>query len=208
MNIKACRIPFESLVDYSENRAAADTAERIRAHLAADCPNCRATLDWLANATPQIHAAQQIEVPAYMLDRAHDLFRRRFPVPARPAWQALLQFDSRDTLSFAGARGQIEGAFQLRFSAEQHDVTLFQEPMAGGAWYLIGQVLPKGGDAVIIPQEITLVGRDGGTQTFSPQAEEFHLSPIAAGAHDMTIRWEEGEIVLPGIEVGMRDAAQ
>lgn len=208
MLIKSCRIPFESLVDYAENRAPTATTERIRAHLAADCANCRATLDWMANATPQIHAAQQVEVPAFMLNRAYDLFRQKFPVPARPAWQAFLQFDSRNTLAFAGARGQAEGAFQMRFSAEQHDITLFQEPIAGGAWYLIGQVLPREGDAVIIPLEITLVGPDGATQDFSPQAEEFHLSPIAAGTYKMTIRWEDGELVLPEISVGTQDRAQ
>ena len=205
MNIRSCRIPFESLVDYNENRAAPATAERIRAHLAADCASCRAALNWLASATPQIHAAQQTQVPDRALNRAYHLFRQRFPASARPTWRALPQFDSRNHLSFAGARGHSEGAFQMRFSAERHDVTLFQEPLAGGAWYLIGQVLPKEGNAVIVPQEVEMIGRDGKTQMFFPQGEEFHLPEIAAGTYDIVIRWEDGEIVLPGIDAGTRD---
>jgi len=205
MPIRFCRIPFESLVDYSENRAPAARAEHIRAHLAADCVNCRATLNWLANAMPQLHAAQQTLVPASLLNRAYSLFQERKPSFARPAWQALLQFDSRNAPSFAGARGQSESAFQLRFSAEQHDITLFQEPMPGGKWYLIGQVLPREGDAVIIPQEITLTGQDGAAQTFYPQSEEFYLPEIAAGIYEITMALEDGEIVLPEARVGTQE---
>ena len=206
MPVRVCRIPFESVADYAENRATPADAQRIAAHLAADCARCRATLAWLANATPQIRASQQVQVPQTALSRAYSLFRERMPAPVRPIWQALLQFDSRSSLAFAGARGQAEGASQLRFSVEGFAITLFQEPTTGGAWYLIGQVIPTDSDDVIVPQAVTLVGQDGATQTFTPQAEEFHLPAIDAGTYDIHIRLDKAEIVAPAVQVGTQAA--
>ena len=206
MPVRLCRISFESLVDYREGRAAPAVAERIAAHLAADCAHCRPTLAWLAQTTPQIHAAQQMQVPQAALNRAYNLFRERMPAPAPSRWQALFQFDSRSSPAFAGARGQAAGAFQLRFGTAQHDITLFQEPVTGGKWYVIGQVIPNTGDAVIVPQEITLTGPDGAAQTFAPQADEFHLPDLTPGTYALHIRLDSGEILFPAVEIGTQAA--
>ncbi len=206
--MKRCGIAFETLADYHEGKADASVSARIREHLDRDCLHCRQNLAWLERATGTLREAPFVQVPEAALERARALFRERYPSPAtlpNPlfAWLAQLQFDSRSSAPMlAGARGMKREGVQLVYSTEVHDIDLFQELSGEGTWYLIGQVMPRDGEATIVPQEVVLTERGGNRLTFAPESGEFHLPAIPEGIYDIALRLADGEITLPGVGIG------
>ena len=206
--MRRCNIAFETLADYHDGRTDAATSAVIRQHLETGCPNCQEGLSWLQGAARRIYETEQIQVPQRLLDRASALFRERFRPPVRVSWLARLLFDNRQAaLSFAGARGASQESVQLAYSTDRHDIELFQEPTEEGAWYIIGQVMPKEGEATLIPREVVLTGSDSRQIVAAPQGEEFHLPSVPAGIYAVTLRLEEGDILLSDVVVGRQEPA-
>jgi hypothetical protein len=206
--VKRCGIALENLADYRDGRASAAVARQIQEHLDAGCPHCRETLAWLQRAADTLQQAQSVQVPQPLVDRAHALFAERFRPPVRRSWTAWLQFDGRSSVpALAGARGGQPDSFQMVYSTDAHDIELFQEPAEEGNWYIIGQVMPKEGDATLTTQEIVLTGSDQRSFTFASEGEEFHLSAVPAGVYEVTLRLAEEDILLPHVAIGQQAAA-
>lgn len=206
--MKNCGIALETLADYRDGRADADTAARIQAHLERDCIHCRQELDWLQRTAATLRASQEVKVPERSLARAHSLFRERFRAEVKQSplasWLAQLQFDSRrSSLSMSGARSGAREGIQLVYSTVLYDIDLFQEPAGQGKWHLTGNVLPRAGEEIIVPDEIVLLSRDGSRRSFSPENEEFHLPSIPEGEYDVLFRLAPGEITIRSIGIGM-----
>ena len=206
--VKRCGIPFETLTDYRDGTADAETSARVREHLDADCAQCRENLAWLEATAVTLHEAQRVQVPQTALNRAHSLFRERFRAPERVSWLARLQFDSRRALpSLAGARGARPEGFQLIYSTDAHDIELFQEPTETGTWYIIGQVMPREGDETIVPQQVTFTANDGSELAIMPQSEEFHLPSVSAGLYQVSLLLTDGDIALTNVNIGTQEMA-
>lgn len=200
------------MADYQEGRLDERAAAQVREHLEQECLSCRQNLAWLQRTSTTLRQAHTVQVPRSALTRAHSLFRERFrPADAVPAsssnpftaWLARLQFDSRNSMpALAGSRGAKREGTQLVYSTDIHDIDLFQELNAQGGWYLIGQVMPREGTAIIVPIEIILTERDGSRLAFIPQSEEFHLPSVPQGVYEISLHLADGEITLPSVGVG------
>ena len=202
-----CGIALETLADYQAGRADEKTAVQIREHLDRDCVHCRQYLAWMERTVTTLRQAHAVQVPERALTRAGAIFRDRF----RPAvvansltsWLARLQFDSRSlSAAPAGARGAKHAGVQLVYTTSLHDIELFQEPNGRGDWVMIGQVMPREGDATIVLSEIVLTERNGTRLTFTPETEEFHLPAVPAGLYEIALRLRAGEITIPDVGIG------
>ena len=205
--VKRCGVSFETLADYHEGRADASLTAQVRQHLDRDCSHCRQNLAWLERAKSTLWQAHTVQVPEPALERARALFRERFQPVVVPnplvSWLARLQFDSRsNTPALAGARGATGEGVQLVYSTDVHDIDLFQEPSEAGTWYVIGQVMPRDGEATLVPHEIVLTEQNGNRLTFAPTGGEFHLPSVPEGIYDIALRLTDGEITLPGVGIG------
>ena len=206
--VKQCGIALEILADYQEGRADTDAAEQVRGHLDRNCAHCLQNLVWLQHARENFREAYAVAVPEPALARAHSLFRERFRPAVAPntivSWLASLQFDSRrNAPAMAGARGAKRDGIQLVYTTNIHDIELFQEPGEAGNWYMIGQVMPREGDAKIVLEEIVLTERNGSRLRFTPDNAEFHLPAIPSGLYEIALRLKEGEITMPDVGVGL-----
>ena len=205
--MKQCGIAFETLADYQEGRAAATATEQVRVHLARDCAHCLQNLAWLQSARENLRQAYAVQPPETALARAHAIFREQVRPASAPnpvlSWLASLQFDSRRSApALAGARGPKRDGIQLVYTTNVHDIELFQEPAEAGNWYMIGQVMPREGDATIVLREIVLTERNGSRLTFTPDEAEFHLPAVPRGLYEIALRLAEGEITMPDVGVG------
>lgn len=206
MALKRCGMDFNRLADYVDGRAEEAEKVRVRQHLDAGCADCQRSVAWLERTVGTLRKAQPVSVPEALLVRAQALFRERFPAPHRPSLLAFLQFDSRTTLSLAGARGGGEDPFQLIYSTETHDIDIWEEPTEAGNWYLIGQVLPREGEATLLPQEVVLTAADGSEVSVTPDMPEFHLPSVPPGLYQAMVRLADSEILIPALSVGQVQA--
>ena len=197
-----CAISFEALADYHDNRADESSAARIREHLERDCKHCRESLAWLERTAVTMREAASVSVSASLLERLHNVYVDRFRLPVRKSWMARLTFDSRATPALAGARGNSEGAFQLNFSTDEHDVDIWEESSGQDRWYIIGQVLPKEGDGAVVPDEVVFKAEDGAEITTRPDSPEFHVPVVPTGIYQVTLRMSDSEIRIADLSVG------
>ena len=123
-------------------------------------------------------------------------------MPVRQSLLARLRFDSRATQTLSAARGASEEAFTLNYSTEMHDIDIWEEPAEQGNWYLIGQVLPLSGQETLQPQQVVFSAIDGAELSITPDMPEFHLPSIPAGIYNVTVRFPDSEILIPGFAVG------
>jgi hypothetical protein len=200
--VKRCSISFETLADYYDGRANQTAAERIREHLSVECDHCRENLAWLERAAHTMREVERVQVPHHLVDRLHALYGERFRMPVRRSLLARLSFDSRSMQAFAGARGASEEAFELNYSTDLHDIEIWEEPAGQGNWYLIGQILPREGEDVLQPQQVVLSAEDGTQLSVTPEMPEFHLPAVPAGVYQVTVRFPDSEILIPGFSVG------
>jgi len=210
--VKRCAIAFETIADYQEGRLTDSAAMLVRQHLDRDCMTCHQNLTWLQHTADTLRQSHKVQVPESALTYAGNLFRERFrPVEVSSqastntliSWLASLQFDSRNSMpAMAGARGAKREGVQLVYSTDMHDIDIFQELTAEGAWYLIGQVMPREGAAIIVPAEIVLTERNGSRLAFTPDSEEFHLPSIPQGIYEIELSLTDGKITLPNVGVG------
>ena len=200
--VKRCSIPFETLADYYDGRVDENAVERIREHLAGGCGNCTEGLAWLQRTTQSMREAERTQVPQALVDRLHSLYAERFRAPVRRSLLARLSFDSRPTPALSGARGSGEEAFKLNYRTDEHDIDIWEEPAGEGAWYLIGQVLPREGDEVFQPRQVVLTAPDGAEQSVIPELQEFHVSSVPSGVYKVAIRLDDSDILIPEFAVG------
>lgn len=132
---------------------------------------------------------------------ARDLFRvhRRAQDADRPAFFARLFFDSRSATpgapAFAREGGVPAASFLRRYRARERAVEIWQEPIPGGTTYLVCQVA---GAAVV-----TLEAQGGGVRTGqSLGGDEWHFDAVPAGTHTVRVRTLDGDLLVPGLEVG------
>jgi hypothetical protein len=204
-SMSACPIPFETLLDYHEERLDGAETLRVRAHVDAGCAACDERLALMGRAAAVMRGADAVHAPEHVLQRAREIYRERFRKPARQSFIARLLFDSRSAqpgLAAAGARGAAEASVQTLYSTDAHDVDLFQEAGPEGRWYVIGQVLPREGGAPLAARSVTLLAAEGGVIEASREGSEFHLAEVPAGACDIRVRLDEDEIVLRDVKVG------
>jgi hypothetical protein len=136
--------------------------------------------------------------------RAQRIARQRAGAPPgrRPFWLAALSFDSRSQPQLAGARGPAPAATHLLYQVGDDEVGLHLLPEAPGErWHVSGEALGAGGQPV--RGVARLVGSDG-TVRAAPLDElgAFAFDGVPAGRYDLIVETEEGDLVLPQIEVG------
>lgn len=200
--MRRCDISFETLADYNDGRADTQATERVREHLGAGCAHCTQNLAWLERSTSTLREAERIQAPQTLVDRLQALYTERFRMPVRRSLLARLSFDGRSQTALAGARGASQEAFKLNYGTDEHDVDIWQEPEGNGRWYIIGQILPREGDAVYQPQQIVLTPERGEQVTVTPDLPEFHLPSVAPGIYQAAIRLPDSEILIDGFVVG------
>jgi hypothetical protein len=197
-----CRMPFESLLDYHDGRADDATAARIREHVSAGCPHCTGELASIEKTLSTMAAAEGVHAPEAVRQQAYSIFRERFTQPAKRSLLARLVFDGRQDVVFAGARGDQAATFQMLFSTDEHDIDLYQERTERGAWYLIGQILPKQGGDPIVPESAVFTTEGGRTLAATMEPGEFHLQDAPAGTYALRLVLSDAEVTLPEVVVG------
>jgi hypothetical protein len=136
------------------------------------------------------------------LNRVRVLFDERFPQPPTLFALARLVFDSRVAQAPVYARGAAGETCQLLFSTNRHNVEIWEERQDATHCYVIGQVLPIGGGVALAPREVNLVPDGGDPIAAEPYMDEFHAPHLPVGRYAIRIRMEDGEIVIPEIELG------
>jgi hypothetical protein len=176
---------------------------------------------WLANVRAAFSAAELVEPPDWIRDRAKRAFRSRVAraAPILERVRATLVFDSRKPgLAQAGVRSPgvldvvREGPWQLLYRGGNVDVDLLVRPNKDGRTMNVrGQALTLGGDCVgagivdVVPAD--LPRRLHGLKTV-PSATtnvdasgEFALSNLERGRYDVLLRFGAHEIELSDVEV-------
>lgn len=200
--MKGCTISFETLADFRDGNADSAAAAQVREHLDAGCAHCSEVIAWLDRTAGRVLEAERAKPSQRLMDRLHALYSERFRPPVRRTLLATLKFDGRMNSISAGARGGSEEAFRLNYATDTHDLEIWQEPVGAGAWYIIGQVLPRDGEEVLRPEEIALTASSGQVTSITPEMDEFHLPSVPSGVYDLSIRLSEAEIRIPTFTVG------
>lgn len=205
--MKRCDIVFDTLLDVFEGRADSKTTERVRAHLAQGCENCRTQLAWIEQFIPALHHAvteEEPQVSATALLAARNIARERqaarlkTPLLARIAQ---LLFDNRQAMMPAGARGGGR-ATQMLYATDEHFIDLWLERKQKGDWYMIGLALPRSGGEAITPDRVVLSDRDSNPLIAEFEASEFHLPSVLAGTYQLQVQVGDIEITVPDIAIG------
>jgi hypothetical protein len=201
------KITMESLVDHFENRLKPDLARQVQERLASD-PEAQSTLNWLRRLTPSLSAAvstHELNPSASAIEAVHQMYRDR-QSHARPVSLATLVarlvFDSRRSVAPSGARGDLHANCLAVYSTDDHDVDIWQERLADGTWYLIGQVLPKNGGDAVLPRYGALSRSDDVTLLTETGDGEFFIPSAPQGRYDLCLELEDRRIVLGDVAVG------
>jgi hypothetical protein len=187
-------IPFATLVDLAEGRRESDAQQT--AHLSA-CARCAADRRWLEQTMTLMRTDDSTDAPAHVIDRAVRLMR---PQEAGPSLLrrvlATLSFDSAQMQPAFGLRAGQPAMRQLLFNAEGRDIDL-RISGSGDVWIVAGQVLGSCQRGAA-----RLRNADSDVQTELNNLCEFALSPVAAGTYTLTLRLDDVEVELGGLEVG------
>ncbi len=186
-------IPYSTLADIAEGRAAPDYPTAL--HLAA-CAVCAADLAWLARTIELMRTDAAELPPPHVTARAKRLLRQL----ARPAGQrqrllAHLQFDSaRAPLAF-GMRSAAAGPRQLVFDAGDYTIDLRFRP-AGDQLSLQGQVL---GVSALGSAQLSGAGASHAAELSSTSS--FAMPPVQPGSYTLTIALETVDITIPDLQL-------
>jgi hypothetical protein len=197
-----CRMDYNTLLDYQEGRLDAATTERVRRHLQEGCTQCRRTLARLERLLSVLPEVDRLHAPASAIDRARVIYQECYHAPERQPLMARLVFDSRTNLAFAGARCDESDAFQRLYVTDMHTIDLWEEKADANLWYLVGQVLLRGGRETVTLKGATLTPPYGAPLTATLETEEFHIHVIPAGVYQLLLHLSEDEIVVPDVVVG------
>jgi hypothetical protein len=196
-------IPAEVLLEYAESRVDQEVAARVRAHLGTGCPYCARHVTFWTRALAALRRDATPAPPAHVVERAIALFDRGPESAAQPAlrpspWASIvarLTFDSRIQQAPVGVRDVGAPSFQLLFEAEGIEIDLLCECDAG-VWRITGQAISP--DAPKARWRVAATGA-GEAATETDADGEFHLSGLATGAYELTLRGIDREILLPHV---------
>jgi hypothetical protein len=159
-------------------------------------------------------AAALHEAPAHLIHAAIGLWPERAPSNLKASAQALvrelravLTFDSwTATPAAAGLRSRSSDTRHLLFSAKGRDIDLRVAPKAG-QFALAGQVLgpDESGRVELAAQGPADVGATPARAAPLDAMGEFHIDGVGQGRYVLTLRMGDEVIVLPPIDVGVRD---
>jgi len=207
--------PTETLLDYIENRADADTVGRVTAHLERGCARCAREIATWRRLQRALSAYAASAPPRTVRQRALDIFDRPVaepgspphavfaprPIPREPGLTVILArmtFDSRAQPAQVGMRDAAP-SFQLLFEAEGTEIDLLCELQAAG-WSVTGQALS--GDVPHAGRRVSAAGASWRGQTATNAHGEFRLSNLPPGEYELVLREDERDIVLAGIRLG------
>ena len=149
--MRACGVTFHQLAEYFSGTVAAAAQGRIEAHLRSGCEQCGRDAAWIQAMIGGMRAGQLAEAP-YSLEPARALFRERMRARSRACHTARLVYDSRTSAAVANVRSGPAIAYQQLYQTQEHDIDLWCEPEKEGAWYVIGQALPREGYSLRPPE--------------------------------------------------------
>jgi hypothetical protein len=115
---------------------------------------------------------------------------------SRQRLYAALRFDSARANAAPALRSRPSLERQLMYNAEGFDLDLRIQP-AGRMWQISGQVFGCAGSG-----QIELDGPSGPTCTDLNEQYEFRLPPIPAGNYNLTVRLEQIDVEITGLEIG------
>lgn len=200
-----CKIEWETLLNYQEDRLNATQRETLEQHLSRGCLQCTAQLRWLSEFLPALpDAVSQDLAPSPAAITFANRLANLLPKPEPSGltrFIAQLASQSGMALATAGARGISLPAVQRVYTTERHLITLWDEPEDGNHRYLIGQIYSQSGNA-LYPQSVQILRPGALEQEAVQEDNEFHLAGITAGSYLLRCRFDTEEIIVPEIEVG------
>jgi len=207
MKARGKKITIDMLVDYLDDRLDPDLTQLVSERLPKD-PEAQSFCEWLQHYTSALQGAvsmRELQPSAVAVSAAQQLFRDRHPAHrpgSLPSLVARLVLDSRRPAMQSAVRGDLTASVQAVYATDDHDVDLWQERLADGNWYLIGQILPKDGREAITPRCGVLTGANGVTLFTQTREGEFFISEAQAGRYDLRLDLDDTQILLSGVMVG------
>lgn len=166
------------------------------------CPQCSNELAGLKQTIGLMRTDLTEDAPAYLVERAMNLFNAHIAEKAPSLLQrlhAVLQFDSWQMTPAWGLRAGQSSARQIMFNAGEHDLDLRITPL-GQSWVISGQVLGTGQHGQVTLKEIN------DSANINLQAElndllEFTLPATAAGKYQLVLTLDNVEVIVPEFEL-------
>jgi hypothetical protein len=172
---------------------------------------------WVRDVRDALLAAELVEPPVWVRERARRLFSTHGPGPAPSLVarvRAALLFDSRRrSLAPAGVRstGVLDGPWQLLFRGGDVDVDLLVRPNQDGRTLSVrGQALPLTGGSIgvgvveampaDVPHRLHGAAQPMVRSELEPSGE-FALSNLERGRYDVLLRFGAREIELSDLEL-------
>lgn len=197
---------FERLIDYLDNRLAAQDAERIASHLAGDCAQCLENRNWYLQTRSLAAGDDSLEPPAWVIKRAFRIFETQRPRLVERLGQAIasLVFDSFARPAVAGIRSTDSTYRQLLYNAGDYSIDLQVAPKPQANVELVGQILREGETSFesVANLKLELAAEDRKiAEVFTNEMGEFTISGLAQGIYDLRIETPEGSLTAKGIPV-------
>lgn len=195
----ASHIPFARLVDLVDGRLGASEQQSIDEHIAI-CSRCAADRAWLEQVIGLMRTDESIDPPAHVVARAVGLFQpwNAAQQPSqRQLLHAVLRFDSARVSRAPALRSRVPVERQLLFTAEGFNLDLRIRPQ-GPMWSISGQVFGTSGG-----EKIELHAATGTILSYLNNLSEFSLPPVPAGSYNLTLRVENLDVEIAGLEIGV-----
>jgi hypothetical protein len=201
---------FETIADLVDGRLSpADTAS-VERHLADGCRACAGTAEWYRAFVATATADRSLEPPAWMTQRAIDLFAEAREAAAQRGMKGLfarlrasLVFDSLvggATADAMPARGVGAESRQLLYMAPLFDVDMLVAPLEGAQRLLVtGQVLSSSGAGFEGVGGLTVeLERNGEVAAVAETSDfgEFAFEGVEPGLYDLRLGRGSREIVI------------
>jgi len=197
----------EQLLDFTQGRAEAATAERIREHLDGGCRRCQGNLDWLHKIVRLAATDESVEPPAWVFNRAVRLFNEHGPHRTPSFLERLvasLTFDSLAQVQLAGARQSGQATRQCLYQAGEWDVDLsFEVGEESEFINITGQVLASRGEVSQVaglPVQLIQAGQTLAS-TVTDRLGEFAFDRVAGGEYDLKIDLPNYEVWIEHVDV-------
>ncbi len=186
-------IPYSTLADIAEGRAAPDYPTAL--HLTA-CAVCAADLAWLSRTIELMRSDRGELPPPQVTARAKRLIRQvARPASLRQRLTAHLQFDSAHAPLAFGMRSAAAGPRQLVFDAGDYTIDLRLRP-AGAQLSLQGQVLgtPALGSAQLSGAGASYAAELNSTSSFA-------MPPVQPGSYTLILALDTVDITIPDLQL-------
>ena len=195
-----CKIQFEELVDYQDGSASGERFLQLCQHLTTGCTFCEASLSELKKIHQVMLMPELVSAPHAVQSSARAIFREYSRSKSPLAQIAKLLFDSRSNMSPTMARGE-KGAFQRLYATEEYEIDIWEERIDANHYYLIGQAMPQGGGAAILPELVEMISSDGSRCTTFFEEAEFHIPIVARGKYEIQLRIADTDIRMTDLLV-------